>query len=87
MGPPASRPVTTLPKEKAPIPNAPPLKYQKPAWSGFPNQQFFFEVIKNGIVVEKIMVPEKEFLVVGRLPMCDLEMEHPVRIMRSCMCM
>ncbi|KAF9433416.1 Kanadaptin [Entomortierella beljakovae] len=57
--------------------NAPPLKYQKPPWSGYPNQQFFFEVIKNGIIVEKIKAPEKEFLVIGRLPMCDLEMEHP----------
>jgi hypothetical protein len=61
-----------------PPPNAPPLKYQKPAWSGYPNQQFFFEVIKNGIVVDKIQAPLKEFLTIGRLPMCDLEMEHPV---------
>ncbi|KAG0315923.1 Kanadaptin [Linnemannia gamsii] len=60
-----------------PPPNAPPLKYQKPAWSGYPNQQFFFEVIKNGIVVDKIQAPLKEFLTIGRLPMCDLEMEHP----------
>ncbi|KAG0341628.1 Kanadaptin [Podila horticola] len=59
------------------MPNAPPLKYQKPSWSGYPNQQFSFEVIKNGVVVDKIEAPEKEFMVVGRLPMCDLEMEHP----------
>ncbi|KAF9165648.1 Kanadaptin [Actinomortierella ambigua] len=58
-------------------PNAPPLKYQKPSWSGFPNQQFYFEVIKNGIVIDEILVPEKQFLVIGRLPFCDLEMEHP----------
>ncbi|KAG0228762.1 Kanadaptin [Actinomortierella wolfii] len=67
---------------KAPLknapPNAPPLKYQKPSWSGFPNQQFYFEVIKNGVIIEEIMVPEKQFLVIGRLPFCDLEMEHPV---------
>ncbi|KAF9097289.1 Kanadaptin [Mortierella sp. AD031] len=60
-----------------PPPNAPPLKYQKPAWSGYPNQQFFFEVIKNGVLVDKIQLPNKEFLTIGRLPMCDLEMEHP----------
>ncbi|KAF9973757.1 Kanadaptin [Actinomortierella ambigua] len=65
------------PGDRALPPNAPPLKYQKPAWSGFPNQQFYFEVIKNGIVIEEIMVPEKQFLVIGRLPFCDLEMEHP----------
>ncbi|KAG0266086.1 Kanadaptin [Mortierella polycephala] len=63
---------------KPSAPNAPPLKYHKPAWSGYPNQQFYFEVIKNGVVMETIQAPEKEFLVIGRLPMCDLEMEHPV---------
>ncbi|KAI8599950.1 hypothetical protein EDD21DRAFT_146922 [Dissophora ornata] len=66
------------PKEsRPPVTNAPPLKYQKPAWSGYPNQQFYFEVIKNGVIVEKIKAPEKEFLTIGRLPFCDLEMEHP----------
>ncbi|KAI9241104.1 MAG: hypothetical protein BYD32DRAFT_433426 [Podila humilis] len=60
-----------------PMPDAPPLKYQKPSWSGYPNQQFAFEVIKNGVVVDKVEAPNKEFMVVGRLPMCDLEMEHP----------
>ncbi|KAF8944735.1 Kanadaptin [Haplosporangium gracile] len=64
-------------KSSGPPPNAPPLKYQKPAWSGYPNQQFFFEVIKNGVLVDKIQAPLKEFLTIGRLPMCDLEMEHP----------
>ncbi|KAG0353021.1 Kanadaptin [Podila minutissima] len=65
------------PRSGGPMPNAPPLKYQKPSWSGYPNQQFSFEVIKNGVVVDRIEAPEKEFMVVGRLPMCDLEMEHP----------
>ncbi|KAF9354745.1 Kanadaptin [Mortierella sp. NVP85] len=79
--------------EKAPPPSkepgtstlsAPPLKYQKPAWSGYPNQQFFFEVIKNGVIVEKITAPLKEFLTVGRLPMCDLEMAHPFKSSGEC---
>ncbi|KAF9929649.1 Kanadaptin [Linnemannia zychae] len=64
-------------KPSGPPPNAPPLKYQRPAWSGYPNQQFFFEVIKNGVLVDKVLAPNKEFLTIGRLPMCDLEMEHP----------
>ncbi|KAF9328471.1 Kanadaptin [Podila minutissima] len=65
------------PRSGEPMLNAPPLKYQKPSWSGYPNQQFSFEVIKNGVVVDRIEAPEKEFMVIGRLPMCDLEMEHP----------
>ncbi|KAF9569181.1 Kanadaptin [Mortierella alpina] len=64
-------------RDSKPAGNAPPLKYHKPAWSGYPNQQFFFEVIKNGVIVDRIKAPEKEFLVIGRLPLCDLEMEHP----------
>ncbi|KAF9985148.1 Kanadaptin [Mortierella antarctica] len=64
-------------RDSKPAGDAPPLKYHKPAWSGYPNQQFFFEVIKNGVIVDRVMAPEKEFLVIGRLPLCDLEMEHP----------
>ncbi|KAF9290475.1 Kanadaptin [Mortierella alpina] len=76
--PPASSPSMAPPsRDSRPAGNAPPLKYHKPAWSGYPNQQFFFEVIKNGVIVDRIKAPEKEFLVIGRLPLCDLEMEHP----------
>lgn len=36
------------------------------------------EVIKNGNVVEEISLPrDKPFLTVGRLPLCDITMEHP----------
>ncbi|KAG0241471.1 Kanadaptin [Mortierella sp. GBA43] len=74
------------PRESSPsaTANAPPLRYQKPAWSGYPNQQFFFEVIKNGVIVEKIVAPLKEFLTVGRLPICDLEMAHPFKSSGEC---
>ncbi|KAF9961921.1 Kanadaptin [Mortierella alpina] len=75
--PTSSQSMAPPPRDSKPPANAPPLKYHKPAWSGYPNQQFFFEVIKNGVIVDRIKAPEKEFLVIGRLPLCDLEMEHP----------
>ncbi|KAG0211193.1 Kanadaptin [Mortierella sp. GBA30] len=74
---PSQKTISSQTDSKPSVPNAPPLKYSKPAWSGYPNQQFYFEVIKNGVIVDRIQAPEKEFLVIGRLPMCDLEMEHP----------
>ncbi|CAI2174642.1 15706_t:CDS:10 [Funneliformis geosporum] len=36
-----------------------------------------FEVIKSGISLEIMEFPLKEFLVLGRLPVCDIQMEHP----------
>ncbi|OZJ01937.1 hypothetical protein BZG36_04834 [Bifiguratus adelaidae] len=57
-------------------PQAPPLFYQKPDWSSVPHSDFGFEVLKSGIVVENIEFPKKDFLTIGRLPLCDIQMEH-----------
>ncbi|CAJ0838404.1 13602_t:CDS:10 [Entrophospora sp. SA101] len=55
----------------------PPLQYTKPDWSGLPKDDYSFEVIKNGISLEIIDFPKsKEFLAIGRLPTCDIPMEH-----------
>jgi len=36
------------------------------------------EVIKNGVIIEKISIPKtEEFIVLGRLPLCDIQMDHP----------
>nr|CAG8520207.1 6723_t:CDS:10 [Entrophospora candida] len=46
-------------------------------WSGLPKDDYSFEVIKNGISLEIIDFPKsKEFLAIGRLPTCDIPMEH-----------
>ncbi|CAG8446679.1 14238_t:CDS:10 [Gigaspora rosea] len=65
-------PVNTKPPE-----SVPPVPYEKPDWSNIPQVDYGFEVIKGGLSVEIIDLPSKDFLVLGRLPVCDLSMEHP----------
>ncbi|PKY26559.1 hypothetical protein RhiirB3_513757 [Rhizophagus irregularis] len=59
------------------LPIPPPVPYEKPEWSDLPKINCSFEIIKNGISLEFIDFPSKEFLVLGRLPICDIAMEHP----------
>ncbi|CAG8492183.1 2259_t:CDS:10 [Dentiscutata heterogama] len=65
-------PVNTKPPE-----SIPPVPYEKPDWSDISKIDYGFEVIKGGLSVETIDLSSKEFLVLGRLPVCDLSMEHP----------
>lgn len=57
---------------------APPLSYEKPSWSSEPLFDYSVEVLKNGASIETIQGPKKEFITIGRLPICDMPMEHPV---------
>ncbi|KAG2222709.1 hypothetical protein INT45_011197 [Circinella minor] len=56
---------------------APPLPYKKPEWSAQAQYGYGFEVLKGGLSLDKIMGPQKEFATIGRLPLCDIQMEHP----------
>lgn len=58
-------------------PTPPPLAYEKPSWSGPCVYNYRLEVLKNGISLESIKGPHKEFVTLGRLPICDILMEHP----------
>ena len=49
----------------------------EPVWSGLCTQDYTLEVIKNGVPVSEIKLSSKPFWVVGRLPQCDMPMEHP----------
>jgi hypothetical protein len=63
-------------------PRPPPLNYQKPSWSGPPTYSYRLEVLKNGQSLEAIDGPkDKEFVTIGRLPLCDIPMEHLVSIL------
>ncbi|KAI8051847.1 SMAD/FHA domain-containing protein [Thamnidium elegans] len=57
--------------------NIPALPYEKPNWSGSPCFEYKLEVLKNGSSLETIEGPKKEFVSIGRLPICDIPMEHP----------
>jgi len=54
------------------------LPYEKPEWSDIPKKKYSLEVIKNGVIIETLNVPKnEEFIVLGRLPLCDVQMDHP----------
>lgn len=65
--------VPALPPQQPP----PPLSYEKPSWSGPCCFNYRLEVLKNGTSLEAIEGPKKEFVTIGRLPICDIPMEHP----------
>jgi hypothetical protein len=54
-----------------------PIPYKKPTWGGICDKPYSFEVIKNGLVITNIDLCTKPFYVFGRLPSCDVAMEHP----------
>ena len=62
-------------KEKKEI--VPELPYKVPSWSGIPEDLFSLEVLKNGCIVSTIDLTSRPFHVFGRLPNCDVSLEHP----------
>ncbi|XP_055956876.1 kanadaptin [Patella vulgata] len=51
--------------------------YKEPSWSGLPEPGYSFEILKNGAIIENIELKDKAFYMFGRLPSCDVTMEHP----------
>ncbi|KAI9305675.1 hypothetical protein BJ944DRAFT_230182 [Cunninghamella echinulata] len=58
-------------------PPPPPLKYNKPDWAGVACFDYSLEIIKGGVSIDRIRGPRKDFVTIGRLPLCDILMEHP----------
>lgn len=53
------------------------MEYEAPDWSCLPVQKFKIDIIKNGLLLSEELLPtDREFLSVGRLPTCDISMEH-----------
>ncbi|KAI8928068.1 hypothetical protein BC831DRAFT_450285 [Entophlyctis helioformis] len=57
-------------------PAPPPVPYEPPSWSKEPSDEYYFEVLKNGAIVDQTPLFKQPFLVVGRLPTCDIGLEH-----------
>ncbi|XP_064601680.1 kanadaptin-like [Liolophura sinensis] len=53
------------------------IPYKEPSWGGPCEEQYKFEVLKNGTMLEDVDLTTKSFYVIGRLPSCDVTMEHP----------
>ena len=61
-------------EKKEPVPELP---YKVPSWSGIPDDLYSLEVLKNGCIISNIDLTSKPFHVFGRLPNCDVSLEHP----------
>ena len=55
----------------------PPLSYNEPTWSSVPPYPCSLTVIKSGTIIQEIRLSDKPFHVFGRLPACDVQLEHP----------
>ena len=57
----------------------PQIPYTVPHWSSDPpgEQAFSLSVIKNGTIIDELDLSGKAYLVFGRLPNCDVQLEHP----------
>jgi len=53
------------------------IPYKEPSWGGITDKSYYFEVIKNGSVAERVELTAKSYYVFGRLPSCDHSMDHP----------
>lgn len=52
------------------------IPYKEPPWGGICEDEYKCEVLKNGTIVDSIKL-DKSYIVFGRLPSCDVPMEHP----------
>ncbi|KAM3594737.1 uncharacterized protein V6R79_013287 [Siganus canaliculatus] len=67
-----------LPKKAPPTGKFPPLPYTEPPWGGkAPDSSYALEILKNGAIVDTIPLTQRGYFVVGRLPVCDVSLEHP----------
>ncbi|XP_023648853.2 kanadaptin isoform X2 [Paramormyrops kingsleyae] len=57
--------------------DAPPLPYTEPPWGGLAESTYSFEILKNGTILDTVPLAERSFFVFGRLPVCDVSLEHP----------
>lgn len=54
-----------------------PIPYLEPKWGGQPAQEYKLEVLKSGMILDKIDLTKRSFYVVGRSLSCNLSLAHP----------
>ncbi|KAL0969866.1 hypothetical protein UPYG_G00233410 [Umbra pygmaea] len=55
----------------------PPVPYIEPTWAGVSDIPYSLEILKNGTIVDTVPLTQQSYFVVGRLPVCDVSLEHP----------
>ncbi|PON82131.1 Serine/threonine protein kinase [Trema orientale] len=53
------------------------VPYTIPPWSGAPGHNFYFEVLKEGSIIDQFDVYEKGAFMFGRVDLCDFILDHP----------
>lgn len=53
------------------------IPYEEPEWSGKAQEEYSFDVLKNGSIIDRVSLKTQPFYVFGRLPSCDVTLEHP----------
>uniref|UniRef100_UPI003AAEABE1 kanadaptin n=1 Tax=Centroberyx gerrardi TaxID=166262 RepID=UPI003AAEABE1 len=67
-----------LPAKGPPAGKFPPLPYTEPPWGGTAADiPYALEILKNGAIVDTVPLTHRSYFVVGRLPVCDVSLEHP----------
>ncbi|XP_063978871.1 kanadaptin [Diachasmimorpha longicaudata] len=56
---------------------APALPYKEPSWAGTPSSDYKMEVLKSGVILDTVDLSKQSFFVIGRLPVCDIPLQHP----------
>ena len=51
--------------------------YKEPKWASLTHQPYSFEVLKGGTIINIVDLSSRSFHVIGRLPACNIVMEHP----------
>ncbi|VIO92051.1 FHA domain containing protein [Brugia malayi] len=67
----------------------PNLEYVPPAFAIEPSSDihYGFEIIKNGTVIDRVDFERRKagtFVIIGRLPTCDIQLEHPTISRHHC---
>lgn len=66
------------PRVLPPAGKFPPVPYTEPSWGGEPPEQpYALEILKNGTIVDTVPLTARSYFLVGRLPVCDVSLEHP----------
>lgn len=67
-----------LPPKGPPAGKFSPIPYTEPSWGGkAPDTPYALEILKNGTIVDTVPLTQSSYFVVGRLPVCDVSLEHP----------
>ncbi len=66
-------------ESKTEAPKAPKqqIHYKAPSWSAICTENYYFDVLKGGVMKDSIDLSTKDFYIFGRLEECDVTMEHP----------